>query len=219
MNLGVGGDDVIGDLIELVEIGDGLPTGVLRKTRAGGNWLIGGIVIVRCSVVSRCYAFLVRSYGCRFFEAFECTFCGNSVMAGRWSDYDAFVESLLGEGAVDLIQACSKSHKPYCRGGESHTSNVTVSGNQTMLSRARERATPARGKVSGPSRRFVFVAINIRVHKRPHANARLDCILQMQYRSFELDLPISWDSRYCRPTPSTGLVLTRLRIPDIRACV
>lgn len=46
MNLGVGGDDVIGDLIELVGIGDGLAAGVLRKTRAGGNWLIGGIVVV-----------------------------------------------------------------------------------------------------------------------------------------------------------------------------
>jgi hypothetical protein len=68
VNLGVGGDDVIGDLIELVEIGDGLPTGVLRKTRAGGNWLMGGIVVVRCSVVSRCYAFLVRSYGSRFLK-------------------------------------------------------------------------------------------------------------------------------------------------------
>ena len=53
MNLGVGGDDVIGDLIELVEIGDGLPTGVLRKTRAGGNWLMGGIVVVECCVVWR----------------------------------------------------------------------------------------------------------------------------------------------------------------------
>ena len=76
MNLGVGGDDVIGDLIELVEIGDGLPTGVLRKTRAGGNWLIGGIVVVRCSVVSRCYAFLIRSYGCRFLMLLSVLFVG-----------------------------------------------------------------------------------------------------------------------------------------------
>ena len=43
MNLGVGGLDFIGDLIELVESGDGLKAGVFRKTRAGGNWLIGGI--------------------------------------------------------------------------------------------------------------------------------------------------------------------------------
>lgn len=76
MNLGVGGDDVIGDLIELVEIGDGLPTGVLRKTRAGGNWLIGGIVVVKCGVVSRCYAFLIRSYGRRFLKLLSVLFVG-----------------------------------------------------------------------------------------------------------------------------------------------
>lgn len=46
VNLGVGGVDDSGDLIEFVEIGDGLAAGVLRKTRAGGNWLIGGIVVV-----------------------------------------------------------------------------------------------------------------------------------------------------------------------------
>jgi hypothetical protein len=77
VNLGVGGDDVIGDLIELVEIGDGLPTGVLRKTRAGGNWLIGGIVVARCSVVSRWYAFLIRSYGCRFLKLSSVLFVGS----------------------------------------------------------------------------------------------------------------------------------------------
>lgn len=47
MNLGVGGLDR-GDLIELVEIDDGLEAGALRKTRAGGNWLTGGIVVLRC---------------------------------------------------------------------------------------------------------------------------------------------------------------------------
>lgn len=46
----MGGLDVKGDLIDAVEITDGLEAGVLRKTRAGGNWLIGGIVM-RCGVV------------------------------------------------------------------------------------------------------------------------------------------------------------------------
>ena len=82
MNLGVGGDDVIGDLIELVEIGDGLPTGVLRKTRAGGNWLMGGIVIMRvsCSMVlicSYCSVVWMSSFG-----VMKCTFCGESGMVG-----------------------------------------------------------------------------------------------------------------------------------------
>lgn len=45
MNLGVGGLDVKGDLIEFVDKGDGLEAGALRKTRAGGNWLTGGIVM------------------------------------------------------------------------------------------------------------------------------------------------------------------------------
>lgn len=46
VNLGVGGLDDRGDLMELVEIGEGLEAVVLRKTRAGGNWLIGGIVTI-----------------------------------------------------------------------------------------------------------------------------------------------------------------------------
>ena len=45
MNLGVGGLEVKGDLIEAVESDDGLEAGALRKTRAGGNWLTGGIVM------------------------------------------------------------------------------------------------------------------------------------------------------------------------------
>lgn len=45
-NLGVGGLEDRGDLIELVEMGVGLAAGALRKTRAGGNWLIGGIVMM-----------------------------------------------------------------------------------------------------------------------------------------------------------------------------
>lgn len=48
VNLGVGGLDDRGDLIELVESGDGLEAGALRKTRAGGNWLTGGIVVMLC---------------------------------------------------------------------------------------------------------------------------------------------------------------------------
>lgn len=44
VNLGVGGLADRGDLMELVEIGEGLEAVVFRKTRAGGNWLIGGIV-------------------------------------------------------------------------------------------------------------------------------------------------------------------------------
>lgn len=41
----MGGLDVKGDLIELVDKGAGLEDAVLRKTRAGGNWLTGGIVM------------------------------------------------------------------------------------------------------------------------------------------------------------------------------
>jgi hypothetical protein len=52
VNLGVGGLEVKGDLIELVEMGDGLEAGALRKTRAGGNWLIGGIVMGWCDVIA-----------------------------------------------------------------------------------------------------------------------------------------------------------------------
>lgn len=37
VNLGVGGPDDNGDLIELVESGGGLEAGSFRKTRAGGN--------------------------------------------------------------------------------------------------------------------------------------------------------------------------------------
>ena len=50
VNLGVGGLEVRGDLMELVEIGEGLEAVVLKKTRAGGNWLTGGIVMVWCDV-------------------------------------------------------------------------------------------------------------------------------------------------------------------------
>ena len=46
VNLGVGGLDDRGDLIELVEIGEGLEGVVLRKTRAGGNWLMGGMAMM-----------------------------------------------------------------------------------------------------------------------------------------------------------------------------
>lgn len=63
LNLGVGGDEERGDLIGLVEMGEGLEAVVLRKTRAGGNWLTGGIVIMWCSaVLLSCVA---RSYGMR----------------------------------------------------------------------------------------------------------------------------------------------------------
>ena len=51
MNRGVGGVDDRGDLIEVVESGDGLETGVLRKTRAGGNWLTGGMMVLLCGNV------------------------------------------------------------------------------------------------------------------------------------------------------------------------
>jgi hypothetical protein len=61
-------------------MGDGLVTGVLRKTRAGGNWLIGGIVVVRCDVVSRYYAFVVRLYGFRFLKCLSI----RSVGTLRW---------------------------------------------------------------------------------------------------------------------------------------
>lgn len=40
----MGGLDVKGDLIEFVDKGAGLEDAVLRKTRAGGNWLTGGMV-------------------------------------------------------------------------------------------------------------------------------------------------------------------------------
>jgi hypothetical protein len=54
----VGGLDVKGDLIELVDKGAGLETAFFRKTRAGGNWLTGGIVMRWCVVV------MLRLYGC-----------------------------------------------------------------------------------------------------------------------------------------------------------
>jgi hypothetical protein len=55
----VGGLDVKGDLIELVDKGAGLETAFFRKTRAGGNWLTGGIVMMRW-----CVAVMLRLYGC-----------------------------------------------------------------------------------------------------------------------------------------------------------
>jgi hypothetical protein len=42
---GVGGPDAKGERM-FVAIGDGRGMGVLRKTRAGGNWLMGGMVVV-----------------------------------------------------------------------------------------------------------------------------------------------------------------------------
>jgi hypothetical protein len=47
---GVGGPDANGERM-LVAIGDGRGMGVLRKTRAGGNWLMGGMVGVGVVVV------------------------------------------------------------------------------------------------------------------------------------------------------------------------
>ena len=57
-NLGVGGPDARGDLIELADNGAGLEVAVLRKTRAGGNWLTGGIVVMLC-----CILVMVSLYG------------------------------------------------------------------------------------------------------------------------------------------------------------
>ncbi len=60
VNLGVGGPDDRGDLIDAVEIDEGLDAGVFRKTRAGGNWLTGGIVMRWRGVVA-----VARLYGSR----------------------------------------------------------------------------------------------------------------------------------------------------------
>lgn len=49
---GVGGPDANGERM-FVEICDGRGTGPLRKTRAGGNWLMGGIVVVVVVVVGK----------------------------------------------------------------------------------------------------------------------------------------------------------------------
>jgi hypothetical protein len=42
---GVGGPDAKGERM-FVEIEEGREAGVLRMTRAGGNWLMGGMVVV-----------------------------------------------------------------------------------------------------------------------------------------------------------------------------
>lgn len=44
MNLGLGGDVKVDGLV-VIAIGEDLEAEALRKTRAGGNWLTGGIVI------------------------------------------------------------------------------------------------------------------------------------------------------------------------------
>lgn len=46
VNRGVGGLEDRGDLTELIVMGEGLEAVVLRKTRADGNWLTGGIVMM-----------------------------------------------------------------------------------------------------------------------------------------------------------------------------
>lgn len=80
------------------------------------------------------------------------------------------VKEQLDAGAVDLIRIGWKSHRHVAEAESQSSCDIAVSGNQAMLSRAQVQL----GKLSGPSRRLVFV--DVQVYEGSNTNARLDRI-------------------------------------------